>query len=205
VPKPFPSRKGFTLIEVMAVVLIMTFLMALILPGFRVTSSATRRDEAQNMAARLQLARQRAVMTGKPHRVLIDVDRGAYHLEWYVSASEDEEVDEFGIPLGGEQEELPLSRQEFISLKPPEGELLEYEPIPNQFGRDHWLHESLYFDGVETYEGWFNEGAVAIVFQGDGTTDPAQIVITDADGFAVTLDVLPLLDSVRIRYESNAD
>jgi type II secretory pathway pseudopilin PulG len=192
----------------MAVVLIMGFMMALVLPGLNVTSGATRREEAQNLAGRLQLARQRAIMTGKPHRVLIDVDQGAYHIEWYVSAG-DGAASEETEPLIEEEllgeEEIPLSRQESLSLRPPEEEQLEYAPIPNQFGRDHWIHESLYFDGVETYEGWFDEGAVAIVFQGDGTTDPAQIVITDADGFAVTLDVLPLLESVRIAYETNVD
>jgi type II secretory pathway pseudopilin PulG len=188
------------------VVLIMSFLMALMLPGFRVTSGATRRDEARNLAGRLQLARQRSVMTGKPHRVLIDVDRGAYHVEWYISAMGDEAVEEeFLFGAGIDDEEIPLSRQEFLSLLPPEEEALDYVPIPNQFGRDHWLPSSLYFDGVETDEGWFDEGKVAIVFDSNGTTDPSQIVITDDDGFAVTLDVLPLLDSVRIRYESNVE
>ncbi|MBW2272646.1 MAG: GspH/FimT family pseudopilin [Deltaproteobacteria bacterium] len=203
-----PSRAGFTLIEIMAVVLIMSFLMAMVLPGLSVTSGAIRRDEAQNLSARLQLARQRAVMTGKPHRVLIDVDRGAYHIEWFVSAF-DEAEDEETEPLIDDEwvapEEIPPSRQEFLSLKPPEEQERAYVPIPNQFGRDHWLHETLYFDGVETYEGWFDEGSVAVVFEGDGTTDPAQIVITDADGFGVTLDVLPLLESVRIRYETEVE
>ncbi len=65
------------------------------------------------------------------------------------------------------------------------------------------LSDPFYFDGIETSDGWLEEGLVAVVFNADGTTDSAQVVITDPDGFAATLDVLPLLDSVRIRHEDS--
>ena len=34
------------------------------------------------MVAQLELARQRAIVTGIPHRVYIEIEDGAYRIEW---------------------------------------------------------------------------------------------------------------------------
>jgi len=190
---------GFTLLEILAVVLIIGLVSAMFLPGLRGAGSAGRQDEALNVASHLELARQRAIMTGKIHRLLLDVDNNAYRVEWFVR------------PSGGEQGDTAASRtrsawlgtDESI-LKPPANRA-RYEPIPNRFGSNSELAEPFYFDGVETSEGWLDEGLVAIVFGQDGTTDQAEIVITDPDGFAATLQILPILDAVRIRHEDGQD
>jgi type II secretion system protein H len=196
---PRRCAAGFTLIEILAVVLIIGFVSAMVLPGLRTAGGSGRHDEALNVASHLELARQRAIMTGKPHRVLVDVDRGAYRVEWFTRKDGDDAAGSVGQRRLADWESTSEN-----SLRPPETRRA-YFPIPNRFGNDSFLREPYYFDGVETSEGWLDEGLVAIVFSRDGSTDESQIVITDADGFAATLDVLPILDSVRIRHEDVND
>jgi type II secretion system protein H len=194
---PKSRSVGFTLIEIMAVILIIGFMSAMIFPSLRTSGSGLRHDQALNVAAHLELARQRAVMTGKIHRVLIDIDDGAYHVEWYVRQKGDDSYDSLAA------QRRALWNGESDSLLAPPANDFDYQPIPTRFGADSLLNDPFYFDGIETSDGWLDEGLVAIVFNSDGTTDSAQIVITDPDGFAATLDILPLLDSVRIRHEDH--
>lgn len=191
------NRAGFTLIEILAVVLIIGLVSAMVLPGLRSSGSSGRHDEALNVASHLELARQRAVMTGKVHRVLLDVDNNSYRVEWFVRPQRDGFDDSDGVAAS--RRSAWEGTQDSV-LRPP-GNQPQYQPIPNRFGSPSTLADPFYFDGVDTSEGWLDEGLVGIVFGSDGTTDAAQIVITDPDGYAATLDILPILDAVRIRHE----
>jgi type II secretory pathway pseudopilin PulG len=182
----------------MAVVLIIGLVSAVFLPGL-FAGGSRRHDEALNVASYLELARQRAIMTSKIHRVLIDVDNSSYRVEWFVRESGDDEFDN----VADRQRAVWEGNLDSV-LRPPRGGF-NYQPIPSKFGNISVLSEPYYFDGVETSDGWLDEGLVAVVFDRDGTTDQAQIVITDPDGFAATLDILPILDSVRIRHEAESD
>jgi type II secretory pathway pseudopilin PulG len=186
------------LIEMMAVVLIIAFMSAMVLPGLRSTSNSARHDEALNVAVHLELARQRAIMTGKPHRVLIDVDAGAYHIEWLVSNQDD------GMSRGARRRAILAGEIETSLLAPPTSPR-GFQPIPGKFGKTSRLEDPFYFDGIDTPEGWLDSGDVGIEFDRDGTTENADIVITDPDGFAATLEIFPLLDTVRIRHETQVN
>ena len=78
---------GFTLLELVAVVAIMGMMLYLVVPSIGVTEGARLRAGAREMGAHLELARQRAIITGKPHRMLIALDEGWYQLEWFVTDS----------------------------------------------------------------------------------------------------------------------
>ena len=91
---------------------------------------------------------------------------------------------------------------ELIDLTPPVGEIPEYYPIPNRFGGSDWLGTNFFFEGIDTAEGWIEQGEVFVVFDWDGASDAAEIVISDRDNRTILLDVAPLLEQVRIREES---
>ena len=172
---------------------VMALLLGLVLPGLGATRNAELRSEARDLAGRLELARRQAVTTGRPHRVLIHLEEGAYRVEWFVSES-----DSLGAPPEPAPE-LDLRGDAPIPLAPPIESDVEYRPVPNRFGRDRWLGGELFFAGVETNDGWLEHGTVAVVFDRDGTADPAEIVIAHEDGREIALQVRPLLDVVRVR------
>ena len=199
---PVPNRvrsaasalRGFTLLELLAVLLIMALMMGLFMPTIGARTGMALRAQARELASTLELARQRAVMTGVPHRVLVDVDEGFYRVEWYVSEARS---------LGQAPEppaELDLSANTPISLSPPRDGTVDYYPIPHALGGGAWLGDAFDFAGVETAGGMLDDGEVQIVFDRDGTTDSAEIVIDQLDGRRIFVVVAPLLETVGI-YE----
>ena len=81
-------RAGFTLIEMMAVVAIFALLAGFVAPNLGLLSSRRLQQQAEQISAQLELARQRAIVTGIPHRLAIDLEGGSYWLEWYVTEAE---------------------------------------------------------------------------------------------------------------------
>jgi type II secretion system protein H len=190
--RPTARRSGFTLIEMMAAVAIFALLASLIAPRIGSITSRNLHQRAQRIAARLEMARQRAVVTGVPHRLLIDLEAGGYRVEWLVTEAEAE----------GRAPETPatldLSGEAAIPMAPDLEKERSYRPLPGQLGDFEWLEESVHFAGLETPEGWADRGDVSIEFEGDGTASYTELYLDDESGRSVVLDVLPLADAVRI-------
>ncbi|MBY0400156.1 GspH/FimT family pseudopilin [Myxococcota bacterium] len=209
-------REGFTLIEMMAVITLVGMIFALGLPRLGSTRWRELGDAAESIAASLEFARQRAVMTGVPHRVLIDLENGDWRVEWLVSESEAAagELDAGGAGGGSllagalagalasdaDDSREPDPRAP-IDLHPPAKDGLDYYPIPNRLGRVTSLDDDdeLYFVGLEGNSGWVEGGEVQIVFDADGTTDFVLLEIADAEDRHMTLEIEPLLDRIRRR------
>jgi hypothetical protein len=167
------------------VVLIFGFMASLVLPNLGSRASRGLREQARRLAADLELARQRAVVLGIPHRLWLDLDAGTYRLEWEVQpAPEQELVDAQGRPQ--------------IVLAAPLGGQAFFEPVPIEQGRLVRLEDGSWFAGVETSYGLFEQGAVEVRFERDGTADPTAIVLAEPGGGTLVLDILPLADAVRI-------
>lgn len=211
--------RGFTLIEMMAVIAIIGMVFALGIP--RLSSSRWRAlgQAADGVAESLEFARQRAVMTGVPHRVLIDLAEGGWRVEWLASESEalaatgDGETDAGAESGGGGLGELLAAtaagagdtkpgKAPKIDLHPPSRATRDYRPVPNrQLGSWAYLDDAdeLYFVGIVGADGWIESGDVQIVFDADGTTDLTLVEIADADERHLTLEIEPLLDRIRRR------
>jgi len=187
---------AFTLIEILAVVAIFALMAAFIMPNLGVLGSRALSQQGERIANQLELARQRSVMTSIPHRVLIDLEASAYRIEWQGPDPEAEE------PLPAQEPDPYASGGANLDLSPPTTEERPYTPLPGVFGRFSYLESDLTFVGVETPEGWIEQGEVSISFDRDGTSEYAEIVLDNDDGATLTLDVLPLADAVRIHGET---
>ncbi len=188
-------RDAFTLIEILAVVLILGLLMSLLLPAIGVGGGRRLRQEGDRIAGTLELARQRAIVTGKPHRVVLDLEKGGFTIEWLVTEAR---------AFEDQQDDLVEEESSGIDLSPPTREVLDYYPVPSAtFGDWEFLGQGYFFEGVDTTEGWIESGEVYLVFDWDGATDASQIVISDPDNRSLDLDVAPLLETVRMQEETN--
>lgn len=204
------ARAGFTLIEMMAVVAIIGMIFALGLP--RLSSSRWRAlgDAAEDVAASLEFARQRAIMTGIPHRVLIDLENGAWRVEWLVSqeqalaaasggpAGTSSSADAFAALAAGDEGAEP-DPDAPIALHPPARAGIDYYPIASRLGSVTRLEETLYFVGLEGPSGWIEGGQVQIVFESDGTSEFVLLELADADDRHLTLEIEPMLERIRRR------
>jgi prepilin-type N-terminal cleavage/methylation domain-containing protein len=186
------AAPGFTLIELMAVLLIIGLIAGLTLPNLSLGAERAVLREAQDLAATFAFARQRAVATGTPHRVVVDLDEAGY---WVEAAPEG--PDPFLPPPLATP--APGGGQRRVQLAAPT--LLEtgFQPLPGPFGRPRWLREPVRFDSVETLAaGAVRSGRVEIGFDADGTADPALLVLANEDGDAYGLSLARLADEVRI-------
>jgi hypothetical protein len=175
-------------------VAILALMMGLLLPSLSAGGGRSLRKQGDKVAATLELARQRAVITGKPHRVVLDLERGSFGVEWLVSDARAN-----GSKQSGEE---PLADPDAApDLAPPLHDELAYYPIPNKFGAMEPLEAGYFFEGIDTPAGWIEAGEAFVVFGWDGSTDAAQIVISDPDSRSINLDVAPLLETVRIHEE----
>jgi hypothetical protein len=180
------------LIEIVAAVAIFALLAGLIAPRVGSLTSRTLRQRAERIAAQLELARQRSVLTGVPHRLLVDLDQGGYQLEWQVTEAEAE---------GRRPEpaaQLDLRGESPIPMAPVHAEQRTYRPLPGLIGRFEWLEDELAFAGLQTPEGWIERGEVSIEFERDGTASFTEIYLDDESGRTLVLGVLPLADAVQI-------
>jgi type II secretion system protein H len=191
-------RRGaaFTLIELLAVVAIFALMAAFVMPNLATLGSRTLRRQAQHIGGQLELARQRSIVTGIPHRMWLDLDSASYRLEWNVSEAETEGE---AAPTAATDPHAAVP----LSLAPPRETERQYRSLPGRLGRARPLESSLTIAGLETPGGWIERGEAFIAFERDGTTVYTAIVLEDESGRSVTLEILPLADAVRIRDESS--
>lgn len=198
------GRHGFTLIEILAVVLIIGLTFGFFLPNLDSARYRRLEDRAGEVAALLHVARERAIVTGAPHRLWLHVEDGAMRVDWYVDeeraarsdANETEPALELDPALGDP------GRAE-VSLFPPESSERTYYPIPTRFGRLDYLPRDYFFVGVDTPDGFVDMGEVQLVFGRNGTTDYAEIVLADAWENQVVLEIQPLMNRVRIHRDGD--
>jgi hypothetical protein len=181
----------------LAVVAIIALVIGIALPNFGLRSRRVMEDEAKQLAAKLEFARQRSVMTGVPHRLVIDVEGGGYWLEWLVSeARAVGEEDSLELPvyeLGGRQQ---------VPMAPPRAAERSYRALPGSLGHTASLRDTIRIDGIETDGGFLERGLVNIAFERDGTSESAQILLSNQDGRSIGIEIAPFADTVRISHEA---
>jgi prepilin-type N-terminal cleavage/methylation domain-containing protein len=183
---------GFTLIEMLAVVAIFALMAAIVMPNLGFVSRRALRNDAERLAARLELARQRSVVTGVPHRLVLDLDQGGWQLEWLSGA-------EGAPPEEPPDQPLDPSADAPLALDAPPAETLSYGPLQGPLGSFTPLDDDVAIHGVETPEGWIEQGQAFVEFDRDGTTTWTSIVLGNEDGDELELELLPLADVVRIQ------
>jgi len=191
------AARGFTLIELMAVLVIFGLLAGIALPNLGLRDARALDDEAKQLANGLEFARARAVMTAVPHRVLLDLDASGWRIEALATAEDGVSLDAALAEAAGSPED-PAA----VALAPPGEAEREFLPLPGTLGDDEALDERVAFAAVETPEGVFEAGVLQIVFERDGTSEPAWIALSNESGRRVVLEVAPLADTVRFLHDA---
>jgi hypothetical protein len=164
--------------------------MSIMLPNFGALQSHKLRNAADQIVERVDFGRQRAVMTGIPHRLAIDLDAGTYNLEWQGEGVEN-----------AAQQPKPMLEPGIgaaLSLAPPQAVERSFQSISGPLGRIEYLGRGVEFGWIETPGGEVDFGEAFITFEGDGTSSYTILVLNEPDGHELALEILPLADAVRI-------
>ena len=168
--------------------------MSLTLPNFGALQSHRLQDSAEQIIERIDFGRQRAVMTGIPHRLAIDLDAGTYRLEWQGESAEDEE------PQSKPKTEPGIGAP--LSLAPPPTVERRFRYISGPLGELENLGNGVEFGWIEAHGDEVDFGEAFITFEGDGTASYTVLVLDEPDGRELALEILPLADAVRILDEA---
>ena len=106
-----PSERGFTLIEIGIVLLIIAIALTFILPRLRDRTHAELQSSARKLANTLRFVRDEAVLNGRVYELMIDLDQHVYSVS--SSALRGEDLSGFA------PEEGPLGRE--VTLVAPVG------------------------------------------------------------------------------------
>ena len=181
-PSSGDDRRGFTLIEIMMVVLLIGIMTAIIVPEMKGTyQGALLRSTSRELINACQLAYSRAVSLNQPHRLRVKPRAGEYVVEKRVYLDQQEAY----VPLrdvpGGEGS---LDRRIRIAFHRP-GDLPAGSSGPMN-------PPSTAADDSET------DPDIVLGFYPDGTADAAELVLQDRDGFQIALRVNPTTARVRV-------
>jgi hypothetical protein len=167
--------------------------MSLTLPNFGALQSHNLRNSAERIVERIDFGRQRAVMTGIPHRLAIDLDAGTYKLEWQGENARDAVLQP--------EPKTKLGVNATFSLAPPPPVERSFESLLGPLGKLEHLVGGVEFGWVETPGGEVDFGKAFIIFEGDGTSSYTILVLNEPGGDELALEILPLADAVRILDE----
>jgi len=193
--------------------LIGALLMSVMLPNFRVLHTHTLRDTADEIVERIDFGRQRAVMTGIPHRLAVNLDTGTYQLEWEGADANDlpkpptpptsTDLGAEGSPGQSATTASDTGLEPPLSLAPPPVAERHYEPVPGPLGKLETLGRGVEFAWIETPGGDTDFGDAYIGFEGDGTSTYTVLVLDEPGGRKLSLEILPIAEAVRIFDEES--
>lgn len=178
-------ERAFTLLELIAVALIIGLVAGLAVPNLGLLGEQRLRDEARRLAGELELARQRSVMTGVRHRMVLDLDESLYWTEW------EQPGEEAPVPAAAGSDRPP-------PLSPPERAENAFVPRPDGSGTGWRLDDDVLFEGVEIDSGLVERGRLGLAFEPDGSTEAIRILLARPDGRVLALEVRPLAEAVRV-------
>ncbi len=167
--------------------------MSLTLPNFGVLQSHKLRHSAERIVERIDFGRQRAVMTGIPHRLAVDLDSGTYKLEWQRKPAAN--------PAQAAKPKTEPDINAPLSLAPPPAAEQNFEAVPGPLGNLETLGKGVEFAWIETPGSDVDSGEAFITFEGDGTSSYTILVLDEPGGDELALEILPLAETVRILDE----
>lgn len=186
---PRRRESGFTLIEMIAVALLMALVAAVTLPNLGIRSQQSVLDEAYSVASLIEFARQRAVMTGIPQRLIFDFDDQHYWLEQKREATREDDTQP---ARWAEERELPMFA--------PRSNGAEFSRSPGPGGRGYRPGNGVALHGLQTSEGLIEHGQVTLPFAWDGSTEGTVLWLIGDGGHQVRLEIAPLADAIRIEH-----
>jgi len=181
--------RAFTLIEILAVILIFALIAGVMLPRLGLIGTQALRDSGAALAAALDFARERAQATGREHRVVIDFAGASY---WIEERTPKPPIDP--TLAWAELDELPLVA--------PRNEGAEFARLPGEAGPGQRLDSGCTFLAIESERESLTEGLGAIAFEADGSAAAATIRLARGEEASVSVEVAPFADPTLVSFDA---
>jgi prepilin-type N-terminal cleavage/methylation domain-containing protein len=180
------AREGFTLLELLIVIFLIVLITGVFATSIGGGFGVHLRNSARSLAAELEYVSQRAVTTGRTQRFVVDLDRQVFRVE-------------MAAPPPPEPDPTLPEHAEGLSLAPPI-DAHEFVPVDARIGEWRALDDAadVAIREVRLGDQVRHDGAVAIGFSIDGSTDPAEIWLRDGHGYDVRVRLVAFTGEIRI-------
>lgn len=177
---------GFTLLELLVVLLLIVLVTGVFMTTVGGGFGVHLRNAGRTLSAELEYVGQRAVTTGQPQRIVIDLEHQVFRVE------------ELPLPEPEAETELP-EHAEGLDLAPPLSQL-EFQPVDGRIGEWHALDDAseVLLREVRLAGEAKTDGAVAIAFSPDGASDPAEIWLRDDGGYDLRIRLIAFTGEIRV-------
>jgi prepilin-type N-terminal cleavage/methylation domain-containing protein len=206
--------RGFTLLEVMVVIILLSLLIAVAVPAMGALSGARLKEDSNMLGGAIRDTYARVALSGKSSRLVMDFDKNAWWIEdaptvarvhrEKIKADRDDKAQL--DPLNERLEHIEKDtedekeRTELEVLSPPAWKAAEGDD-----GQPHKLEGDVHWKNVwiEHLDEKMTKGQVALYFYPGGFTEEAQITLTDDDEGerTLTLVVSSLTGEVSVESE----
>lgn len=160
--------RGFSLIEIMVVLLLIGVFTAIAIPTFRSISGSKLKTTANQLVGLIRDTYARASLSGKTCRIVFDMDKKEYWVE--------ESAGVVKVKSQRQEEDEKVDKELAHVGKAP-----EFKAVEDELGKKQKLPEDIYFRSIwiDRFEKRADKGQIALYFFADGYTEEAQIVIAD--------------------------
>jgi general secretion pathway protein H len=171
--------RGFTVLEIMVALMLVAVFVAISIPTFRSLSRVELKSSANQLLGLIRDTYARTALSGKVHRLVMDMDKSQYWVE--VSNDDARLPEELAEVKEDEGATLDIYGEEAEKLKyakPP-----KFIAVEDELGKKQKLPGDVRFWGIwiDHLKDRARTGQVALHFFPDGYTQKAQITLTDED------------------------
>ena len=193
------SHRGFTLIEIAIVLMLIGLLFSFVVPRFRARTDADLKRTSLRLAATIEHVFYQSVFRRETYRLHYDLEGGRYWVDRFVDPTAAQPV-----PVQGEEEGAPAEEE-------PEDAAASDDPDAFGAAKPHYVVDRrvipepvrfpqgvLITDVTTQYLDTISEGKAFTHFFPDGYAEPTVIHLADRNKREYTLVVSPLSGKVKV-------
>lgn len=197
IPPGAVREQGFTLIEIMMVLLLIAMVFTLVIPQFQSRTHADLKRSAMRLAATIEHTFHQSAFRRETLRLHYDLEGSRYWLDRFVDPAANKDL--FALSAGG-----PSGKDDFD--RAPEGDEAVKNPAKPHYVVDRkilaepvTLPEGVFITSVSTqYIEEATEGEAFTHFFPDGYAEPTVLYLADTGGGEYTLYVSPISGRVKV-------